>query len=101
GKDIMYTYDFGDEWMIKMSFLGEYGEDLEQVVLLEYAGTPPDEDSGGIWAYNDGKKRGKPERRSEESIALTNSDLKKWRLCKAKGRGRRDRGFPATGHMPG
>ena len=77
GKEIIYTYDFGDNWAIRMKFLNECEEDLEHPVLRKYRGTPPPEDSGGVWSYNTVMEGKKSESMSDAEVSAINDELAK------------------------
>lgn len=71
----MYTYDYGDDWRIRLGFLGRAEDDAGRPVLLEYVGIPPREDSGGIWRYNDSDHPAVP---GWDPLAEFNEALEHW-----------------------
>lgn len=57
GKPFYYLYDFGDNWLHKISFLKPSGKDLEYFkgnpLCVEASGACPPEDISGPWGYMD------------------------------------------------
>lgn len=63
-----WTYDFGDNWVIELTREGcEYLEDETQIRIRDYKGMAPEEDCGGVAAWQFIKKVIAEEPDSEEA----------------------------------
>lgn len=51
-QEILYIYDFGDNWCHSITLEGILEEDRKAAVCTGGKGTTPPEDCGGIWGYN-------------------------------------------------
>lgn len=53
--NLVYLYDFGDDWKHLIKLEGILDEDRSRAVLVKGKGATPPEDCGGVWGYEDMK----------------------------------------------
>ncbi len=67
GDELMYTYDFGDDWrhLVKLEKITD--EKTPRITCLAGKGACPPEDVGGVWGYEKMKRTFAEEPKSEEA----------------------------------
>ncbi len=58
GQTMVYTYDFGDDWMHQITVEAIEEGNLLRPIILAGKGACPPEDCGGVWGYAEMKDNG-------------------------------------------
>ena len=57
-KKFCYVYDFGDDWIHDITLEKVFDEYSDHATCIKGKGACPEEDSGGVWEYEDMKEDG-------------------------------------------
>ncbi len=57
-KKFCYVYDFGDDWIHDITLEKVFDEYSDHATFIKGKGACPEEDSGGVWEYEDMKEDG-------------------------------------------
>lgn len=57
-KKFCYVYDFGDDWIHDITLEKVFDEYSDHATCIKGKGACPEEDSGGVWEYEDMKENG-------------------------------------------
>ncbi len=57
-KKLCYVYDFGDDWIHDITLEKVFYEYSDHATCIKGKGACPEEDSGGVWEYEDMKEDG-------------------------------------------
>ena len=60
-KKLCYVYDFGDDWIHDITLEKVFDEYSDHATCIKGKGACPEEDSGGVWEYEDMKEDGEIE----------------------------------------
>lgn len=60
-KKFCYVYDFGDDWIHDITLEKVFDEYSDHATCIKGKGACPEEDSGGVWEYEDMKEDGEIE----------------------------------------
>lgn len=60
-KKFCYVYDFGDDWIHDITLEKVFDEYSDHATCIKGKGACPEEDSGGVWEYDDMKEDGEIE----------------------------------------
>lgn len=60
-KKFCYVYDFGDDWIHDIMLEKVFDEYSDHATCIKGKGACPEEDSGGVWEYEDMKEDGETE----------------------------------------
>ena len=60
-KKFCYVYDFGDDWIYDITLEKVFDEYSDHATCIKGKGACPEENSGGVWEYEDMKENGEIE----------------------------------------
>ena len=74
-KKFCYVYDFGDDWIHDITLEKVFDEYSDHATCIKGKGACPEEDSGGVWEYEDMKEDGEIEVSSVIDLAEINKHV--------------------------
>lgn len=74
-KKLCYVYDFGDDWIHDITLEKVFDEYSDHATCIKGKGACPEEDSGGVWEYEDMKEDGEIEVSSVIDLAEINKHV--------------------------
>lgn len=73
-KKLCYVYDFGDDWIHDITLEKVFDEYSDHATCIKGKGACPEEDSGGVWEYEDMKEDGE----IEDSAVIDLEEINKY-----------------------
>lgn len=86
GRTFVYSYDYGDGWRLKIEFREDYTGEASAPLLLQFRGIAPEDDSGGVWDFNQRNAGKKSCILPASEVDEINKKLRLWHTQKTEGR---------------